>query len=190
MLVRGGLRAARGGRRLPARRPSPVRRAPIPAGLQHRQGIPPELRQRGRRLRRARRIGPSCDFKTHRGVAHPIEGRAVLANYDAIEDRLTVWNSTQEAHDVRGFLVTLLGLNENQVRVIAPDVGGGFGCKHLMYPEEVVVAAASLPAAPAGEMDRGPARALSCRPSRSATSTGTSRSPSTTRAACSACAGA
>lgn len=82
-------------------------------------------------------------FKTHRGCAHPIEGRAVLANYDALEDRLTLWDSTQEAHDVRGFLVTLLGLNENQVRVIAPDVGGGFGCKHLMYPEEVVIAAVS-----------------------------------------------
>jgi carbon-monoxide dehydrogenase large subunit len=82
-------------------------------------------------------------FKTHRGAAHPIEGRAVLANYDAIEDRLTVWDSTQEAHDVHGFLVTLLGLNENQVRVIAPDVGGGFGSKHLMYPEEVVIAAVS-----------------------------------------------
>ena len=83
-------------------------------------------------------------FKTHRGCAHPIEGRAVLANYDAIENRLTVWDSTQEAHDVRGFLVTLLGLDENQVRVIAADVGGGFGCKHLMYPEEVVIAAVSL----------------------------------------------
>lgn len=82
-------------------------------------------------------------FKTHRGCANPIEGRAVLANYDETEDRLTVWDSTQESHDVRGFLVTLLGLNENQVRVIAPDVGGGFGCKHLMYPEEVVISAAS-----------------------------------------------
>ena len=82
-------------------------------------------------------------FKTHRGGAHPIEGRAVLANYDAIEDRLTVWDSTQEAHDVRGFLVDLLGLNENQVRVITADVGGGFGCKHLMYPEEVVISAVS-----------------------------------------------
>ena len=82
-------------------------------------------------------------LKTHRGVAHPMEGRAVLANYDPLEDRLTVWDSTQESHDVRGLLITLLGLNENQIRVIAPDVGGGFGCKHLMYPEEVVVAAVS-----------------------------------------------
>ncbi len=86
----------------------------------------------------------SLNLKTHRGVAHPIEARAVLANYDELEDRLTVWDSTQEAHDVRGFLVTMLGLNENQLRVIAPDVGGGFGCKHIMYPEEVVIAATSL----------------------------------------------
>ena len=41
-----------------------------------------------------------------------------------------------------GFLVHLLGLNDNKVRVIAPDVGGGFGGKLLLYPEEVVVAAA------------------------------------------------
>ncbi len=89
---------------------------------------------------------PHCThlrLKTHRGVAHPLEGRAVLANFDTIEDRLTVWDSTQESHDVRGILIALLALNENQVRVVAPDVGGGFGCKHLMYPEEVVVAAAS-----------------------------------------------
>jgi carbon-monoxide dehydrogenase large subunit len=85
----------------------------------------------------------SLRFKTHRGCAHPIEGRAVLAHYDDIDDLLTVWDSTQESHDVRGFLVHLLGLNDNQVRVIAPDVGGGFGCKHLMYPEEVVISVAS-----------------------------------------------
>ncbi len=86
----------------------------------------------------------TLNLKTHRGVAHPIEARAVLASYDELEDRLTIWDSTQEAHDVRGFLVTMLGLNENQLRVIAPDVGGGFGCKHIMYPEEVVIAATSL----------------------------------------------
>lgn len=82
-------------------------------------------------------------LKTHRGCAHSIEGRAVLANYDAVEDRLTVWDSTQESHDVRGSLITMLGLDENQIRVVAADVGGGFGAKHLVYPEEVVVAVAS-----------------------------------------------
>ena len=83
-------------------------------------------------------------LKTHRGCAHPIECRAVLARYDALEDRLTVWDSTQETHDARGHFMALFGLDENQVRVITADVGGGFGCKHLLYPEEVVVAAASL----------------------------------------------
>ena len=82
-------------------------------------------------------------FKTHRGAAHPIEGRAVLANYDVNEDRLTLWDSTQQSHEVRGYLITLLGLEESQIRVIAADVGGGFGAKYLMYSEEVVVAAVS-----------------------------------------------
>jgi carbon-monoxide dehydrogenase large subunit len=83
-------------------------------------------------------------LKTHRGCGHPMEGRAVLARYDTLEDRLTVWDSTQETHDLRGHLMALFGLNENQVRVITADVGGGFGCKHLFYPEEAVVVAASL----------------------------------------------
>jgi carbon-monoxide dehydrogenase large subunit len=82
-------------------------------------------------------------LETHRGCAQSIEGRAVLANYDAIEDRLTVWDSTQESHDVRGSLIALLGLDESRIRIVAADVGGGFGAKHLVYPEEVVVAVAS-----------------------------------------------
>src|SRR4029078_13049226 len=63
---------------------------------------------------------------------------------DANEDRLTVWSSTQLAHEVRAFLMTLLNLDENQVRVVAPGVGGGFGAKFVMYPEEVVIATAAL----------------------------------------------
>ena len=86
----------------------------------------------------------SLRLKTHRGCAHPIEARAVLARYDEHEDKLTVWASTQETHDLRGHLMALFGRNENQVRVITADVGGGFGCKHLFYPEEAVVVAASL----------------------------------------------
>ncbi|HLH92234.1 MAG TPA: xanthine dehydrogenase family protein molybdopterin-binding subunit [Xanthobacteraceae bacterium] len=83
-------------------------------------------------------------LKTHRGCAHPIEARAVLARHDELEDRLTVWASTQETHDLRGHLMAMFGRDENQVRVITADVGGGFGCKHLFYPEEAVVAAAAL----------------------------------------------
>jgi aerobic carbon-monoxide dehydrogenase large subunit len=86
----------------------------------------------------------SVALKQHRGGAHSIEGRGVLATYDENEERLTVWSSTQLAHEVRAFLMALLRLDENQVRVVAPDVGGGFGAKFVMYPEEVTVAAACL----------------------------------------------
>lgn len=83
-------------------------------------------------------------LKQHRGGAHSIEGRGTLASFDANEERLTLWTSTQLAHEVRAFLMTLLRLDENQVRVVAPEVGGGFGAKFVMYPEEVVVAACCL----------------------------------------------
>ena len=86
----------------------------------------------------------SVNLKQHRGGAHPIEGRGVLAAYDEHEDRLTVWSSTQLAHEARALLMQLLRLNENQVRVVAPEVGGGFGAKFVLYPEEVVVAASCM----------------------------------------------
>ena len=86
----------------------------------------------------------SLSLKQHRGGAHSIEGRGAVAAYDGNEDRLTLWSSTQLAHEVRGFLMRLLDLDENQLRVVAPDVGGGFGAKFVMYPEEVVVCAACL----------------------------------------------
>ena len=86
----------------------------------------------------------SIKLKQHRGGAHSIEGRGALASYDVNEGRLTLWSSTQLAHEVRGFLMKLLRLDENQVRVVAPDVGGGFGAKFVMYPEEVAISAACL----------------------------------------------
>lgn len=86
----------------------------------------------------------SLNLKQHRGGAHSIEGRGVLAVFDPNEDRLTLWSSTQLAHEVRGFLMHLFGLDENRIRVLAPDVGGGFGAKFVMYPEEVTVCAAGL----------------------------------------------
>ena len=86
----------------------------------------------------------AVDLKQHRGGAHSIEGRGALAAYDANEDRLTLWSSTQLAHEVRAFLMRMLRLDENQIRVVAPDVGGGFGTKFVMYPEEVTLAASCL----------------------------------------------
>ncbi len=68
----------------------------------------------------------------------------VLARYDAAEDLLTVWDGTQMPHKAKRVIVDTLGLAESQVRVIAPDVGGGFGPKNPFYPEELVVPAAAL----------------------------------------------
>lgn len=77
----------------------------------------------------------------HRGVAHPIEGRGVLAYADPGTETLTVWSSTQMAHEVRHNIAEMLALEVDKVRVIAPDVGGGFGAKFLVYPEEIALAA-------------------------------------------------
>jgi aerobic carbon-monoxide dehydrogenase large subunit len=79
----------------------------------------------------------------HRGCAHPIEGRGALAHHDAVEDRITLWTSTQSPHEVRLSLVQLLGLDDDEIRVVTPDVGGGFGAKYLIYPEEVAVTIAA-----------------------------------------------
>src|SRR5262249_35096244 len=69
-----------------------------------------------------------------------MEPRMVLASYDAIVEELTVWISCQAPFRIRGEIARLLGLHESQVRVIAPDVGGGFGVKTGPYREEVLLA--------------------------------------------------
>jgi len=84
------------------------------------------------------------NLKQHRGGAHPIEGRGLVANHDAESDLLTVWSSTQLAHEARYFIMKMLGLDENRIRVVTPDVGGGFGAKFIVYPEEVAISAAAL----------------------------------------------
>ena len=71
----------------------------------------------------------------------PIEGRAVLAAPERESGRLTVWSSTQVPFNVRAAVATALGLPEDAVRVVAPDVGGGFGIKGHVYPEDVLVPA-------------------------------------------------
>jgi aerobic carbon-monoxide dehydrogenase large subunit len=85
----------------------------------------------------------TISIKQHRGGAHPIECRGVLAHFEPQDDMLTVWSSTQLAHEARFFIMKMLGLDENQIRVVTPDVGGGFGAKFILYPEEVAISAAS-----------------------------------------------
>jgi carbon-monoxide dehydrogenase large subunit len=77
----------------------------------------------------------------HRGAGHPIEGRGVLAEWR--DGSMTVWASTQKAHDLFQSLTSLVGFDESRLRVATPDVGGGFGPKLCVYPEDIAVTAAA-----------------------------------------------
>jgi aerobic carbon-monoxide dehydrogenase large subunit len=79
----------------------------------------------------------------HRGAGHPIEGRGILAEFRPGDDSLTVWASTQKSHDLFQTLTSLLDLEESRLRVIAPDIGGGFGPKLCVYSEDIAVVAAA-----------------------------------------------
>ncbi|MCI2419733.1 xanthine dehydrogenase family protein molybdopterin-binding subunit [Saccharopolyspora sp. K220] len=79
----------------------------------------------------------SGTYTTHRHAAVPLEPRGVLAEYR--DGRLTVWTSTQAAFLTRSMLASVLGLPERDIRVITPDVGGGFGQKNEIYPEDYVI---------------------------------------------------
>ena len=84
-------------------------------------------------------------LRFERGAAAPMEGRAVWARWSASEHRLTVYDSTQSPTSIRGGLAVLFGLAESSVEVIAPDVGGGFGPKiMLFYPDELLVPHAAM----------------------------------------------
>jgi aerobic carbon-monoxide dehydrogenase large subunit len=81
-----------------------------------------------------------------RYVGMPIETRGVVAQWDARDGSLTTWNSTQVVHFVQQGLVAALGLAPHKIRVIAPDVGGGFGTKANGYPEDLLIPAAAIAA--------------------------------------------
>src|SRR5438105_3013412 len=84
-------------------------------------------------------------FRYERGAASPMEGRAVWARWSTDERKLTVYDSTQSPTSIRGGLAVLFGLPESSVEVIAPDVGGGFGPKiMLFYPDELLVPYAAM----------------------------------------------
>jgi aerobic carbon-monoxide dehydrogenase large subunit len=70
----------------------------------------------------------------------PMEGKAVLAYWDDRADQLIVYTSTQVPHMIRVGLALTLGIDEGQLRVISPDVGGGFGYKCVLQPEELCIA--------------------------------------------------
>ena len=80
------------------------------------------------------------EFRMARQSMSPMEGKAVLAYWDDQRSQLVVYSSTQVPHMIRSGLAECLGLDLAKLRVIAPDVGGGFGYKCNLMPEEVAVA--------------------------------------------------
>jgi aerobic carbon-monoxide dehydrogenase large subunit len=78
-------------------------------------------------------------LKSPRVASNPIETRGVVAHYDNRSDQLHIWTSTQLPYEVRHYVGKSLGMREENIRVTAPDVGGGFGPKGGVYPEEVVI---------------------------------------------------
>jgi carbon-monoxide dehydrogenase large subunit len=78
-------------------------------------------------------------FYHHRYAAVPMECRGVVSAYDSRNDTMTIWSSTQVVHWVRREAAALLGLPEARVRCVALDVGGGFGGKGHVYPEDLLI---------------------------------------------------
>lgn len=84
------------------------------------------------------------ELRIQRIAPNPMETRGVVARWDAGDQFLTVWMSTQTPHHVRDLLATTLRLRADQIRVVAPDVGGGFGAKEHLYADEILVCLAAM----------------------------------------------
>ena len=78
-------------------------------------------------------------FDVQRLAPAPMEPRGLLAEYDAEADYLTVWDSTQHPHEIREHLARLMDRPLDSVRVVCPDVGGGYGEKGCFFPEEIAI---------------------------------------------------
>ena len=76
---------------------------------------------------------------SQRLIPTPMETRGVVADYRSAERSLTVYSSTQIPHMLRTLLAQMLGVDEHRLRVIAPEVGGGFGCKLNVYADEALM---------------------------------------------------
>ena len=83
-------------------------------------------------------------FWMHRGCAAAMECRGCIASLDAVEDRLTLWSSTQTPLVAARLLAQILEREESSIRVVTPDVGGAFGPKLVFYPEEAATAIAAM----------------------------------------------
>jgi aerobic carbon-monoxide dehydrogenase large subunit len=93
---------------------------------------------------RAAEIVVTRQYRMNRQSGSPLEGRAVLACRDHRLDEVVIYASTQTPHTLRVALGEILGIDERRIRIVAPDVGGGFGPKARLYPEEIILAALAL----------------------------------------------
>lgn len=89
-------------------------------------------------------ISITREYTMARQVGVPLETRGCVAFYDKRVDQLVLYTSTQFPHVIRTQLAVQLGMEERRLRVIAPDVGGGFGIKNNLSPEEVLIAAVAM----------------------------------------------
>src|SRR3984957_6636907 len=85
-------------------------------------------------------IKVSHEISTARQCMSPLEGRGVVATFDHRLDQLTLYTGAQMPHIVRNGLSDTLGIDQGQIRIISPDIGGGFGHKGILLPEEVCLA--------------------------------------------------
>jgi aerobic carbon-monoxide dehydrogenase large subunit len=98
----------------------------------------------------------SLRLKNNRVAANPLEPRASIGHFDAADENFTLYTSSQNPHGARTVLAEAFGVPEAKIRVISPDVGGGFGMKSWILPEEALLLLASRrcgrPVAPAVRM--------------------------------------
>ena len=81
------------------------------------------------------------EYRMNRQAGVPLEGRAVLAYWDHRLDELVVYDTTQHPHQTRAGIAQFLPISEHQLHVITPDMGGAFGIKNVLNPEELIIAA-------------------------------------------------
>ncbi|WP_213736393.1 xanthine dehydrogenase family protein molybdopterin-binding subunit [Bradyrhizobium sp. dw_411] len=77
------------------------------------------------------------ELSTARQCMSPLEGRGVIATFDHRLDQLTLYTGSQMPHIVRNGLSDCMGVDQGQIRIVSPDIGGGFGHKGILLPEEV-----------------------------------------------------
>ena len=94
--------------------------------------------------RKAAAVTVTREYRMNRQSAVPLEGRAILAMWDHRLGELLVYTGSQSPHQTRVGMAQALGIDENKLHLITPDMGGGFGAKRVLYPEERMVVALAL----------------------------------------------